>query len=108
MGFLYLVYSSDTDYYKIGITSNYNKRKKQLQTGNPNELVLENLFGSKYYKKIEQMLHNHYSHKNKLNEWFQLDYKDVKNFIKTCKTFEEAIKALEDNEFFNKKKKKLN
>lgn len=36
--FIYLIRLSENSYYKIGITKNINKRIKQLQTGNAEEI----------------------------------------------------------------------
>jgi hypothetical protein len=65
-------------------------------------MVSQNYHISEYPYRIETMLHNHFSAKNVLNEWFDLSHEDVVNFRNICKIMEERIKCLEDNPFFMK------
>jgi predicted GIY-YIG superfamily endonuclease len=95
--FVYLIRLSENSYYKIGTTKNIYKRIKQLQTGNAENIFLVNSFESKYAFKIEMALHNFYTDKNKINEWFEFSIEDEQSFIKNCKKIEENLIYLENN-----------
>ena len=59
--------------YKIGVTSNVNKRLKQLQTGNGfkiTEVASYEFFSMAYC--IERILHSKFKGCNTLGEWFDL------------------------------------
>ena len=75
-------------------------RKKELQTGNSNELYINRYFETKYPYKLEKMLHRHFHNKKLINEWFSLDDDDIKSFKETCSHYEEICDALKDNPFF--------
>lgn len=95
--FVYLIRLSENSYYKIGTTKNINKRIKELQTGNAEQLFLIDSFESEYAFKIENALHNFYRNKNKINEWFEFTIEDEVNFLKNCKKIEENLIFLEKN-----------
>ena len=64
MAYVYLIgQNGDSDYYKIGSTraSDLNKRIKQLQTGNSNQLYLKHSFQTDTPFKLERMLHFYYN-----------------------------------------------
>ena len=98
-GFVYLL--CDGEKFKIGMTkhSDINKRVKELQTGNPNEIWLHSYYETDYPLKIEKMMHGRHASSNVKNEWFDMSVSDVINFKKECKKCEEILKALEDNPF---------
>lgn len=102
-GFVYLMgESNNSELYKIGATKkkNIDERKNELQTGNPNEIVVLDYFETTKPYKLEKMLHNHFKSSNELNEWFRLDKENVKSFKKTCQHYQDIIDALSDNPFF--------
>lgn len=68
-------------YFKIGITQNAYKRRRQIQTGNP--FPVELVFSLRHPKaaEIEKKLHLFYKKVNHMREWFILDDKEV-DFIK--------------------------
>ena len=106
-GFVYLMgESNNSELYKIGATKkkNIDERKNELQTGNPNEIVVLDYFETTKPYKLEKMLHNHFKSSNELNEWFRLDKENVKSFKKTCQHYQDIIDALSDNPFFLKNK----
>ena len=108
MGFVYLIGEIDDDTkYKIGVTKkkNIDERKKELQTGNSDELYIKNVFETKYPYKLEKMLHRYFHNKNILNEWFSLDKEDVNSFNDICLKYENILLSLRDNPFFNTNKK---
>ena len=106
MAWIYLISDLENQgVYKIGMTrcKDINKRKKELQTGNPNIMFVDNTFETDYPFKIEKMLHNRFAPKQKLNEWYELEQKDIDNFITTCQEFQSICESLKDNPFFFKK-----
>ncbi len=106
MGYLYLIGETDsTDTYKIGVTrkNNINERKRELQTGNSTELYIRYTYETENPYKLEKMLHRHYFAKHKFNEWFTLTELDAKEFINTCKKYDNIINSLKDNPFYNRK-----
>ena len=108
MAFVYLIGEVNNDNkYKIGVTKkkNINERKKELQTGNSDELYIKNVFETKYPYKLEKMLHRHFYDKNILNEWFNLSKDDVNSFNDICLKYENILLSLKDNPFFNTNKK---
>ena len=76
---------------------------KQLQTGNGTELHLVNYHQTFYPYRIEQMLHNRFSDKREMGEWFRLNIDDISSFKEICEKFEEIIDLMKDNPFFIKK-----
>lgn len=96
-GYVYLIRNNSFE-YKIGMTKqNVNKRLKQLQTGNSQDLLLVKFLLVENYKKVEKSLHNHFSNKRINREWFNLNKKDVKKFEMFAKTYENSIKVFNSN-----------
>lgn len=86
--FLYLLKVKGHKLYKIGITNDLPKRKRELQTGNPMELnyvfaVEADLidFYGKEIVYLERFLHQNYEECRVLGEWYELSNLDV------CKVF---------------------
>ena len=101
MGYVYLICYSPKDLFKIGVTrGSVEKRLKELQTGNGNELHIVHIQKTNYPFKMEAMLHRKFYPKQKLNEWFELEVKDVVDFQKHCDRCQQIIDALKDNPFF--------
>lgn len=105
MGFVYLIGDKEKyGSYKIGATrGNVNRRMKSLQTGNSGELFLENFYETEYPFIVENILHNRFSYKKTINEWFELELNDVAKFKENCESIEEIIETMKDNPFFRKK-----
>jgi hypothetical protein len=102
-GYIYLICDNLNNKYKIGMTKgDINKRMKQLQTGNSNELFIHSYYKTKYPFRLEKILHNKFTNYNTLNEWFELPDSDVINFSNSCKEQEDIILSLLDNPFFSK------
>ncbi len=97
MKYVYLIQSLENGYYKIGVSTQPQKRLKQLQTGNSSTLKLIDAFLSEYAMKIEKSLHNRYSYLKKEGEWFDLSIEIEVNFIDECKKIENNIKILKEN-----------
>ena len=102
-GYVYLICDPSNTTFKIGVTRDLkSQRLKKLQTGNSTELFISSIYKTKYPFRMETMLHSRFANKNELNEWFNLEAKDVGQFINICKETEDIIKSLLDNPFFNK------
>lgn len=102
-GYVYLLGDSSQNLYKIGMTTKpIEERLKELQTGNATELHLCAYHETDYPRRVESMLHNRFKNKNILNEWFELDSKDISSFNDTCNGIEEIISIMKDNVFFTK------
>ena len=106
MGHVYLLLQTDIDgneSYKIGVTKRDIKiRLSELQTGNPNKIVLLKQYESKNYLKVEQWLHRKYQTRTEAkNEWRTLTDEQVFSFINDCQTADDNIQfLLENNSLF--------
>lgn len=95
--FVYLLKIQENGIYKIGVSKNVEKRVKQLQTGNTEQIYLVNKFHSNYPYKIESYLHNIYKSNTISGEWFYLSDDDVNSFIDNCKKCETNFKCMDEN-----------
>lgn len=104
MAFVYLLGDSGQDNtFKIGITrGSIEKRIKQLQTGNGEEIYLVDFYETDYPFFLERSLHLKFYPKQKRNEWFNLDVGDVVKFKEHCRLFEDNAFSLKDNPFSKK------
>ncbi|QYB17692.1 hypothetical protein PV-S19_0328 [Pacmanvirus S19] len=81
-GYLYFIVELPyTDKVKIGISKNPQKRLKQLQTGNPNKLIIYHMFESEDYKLLERTMHNICKDLKIIGEWFELGYPSLHSLI---------------------------
>lgn len=103
MGYVYLIGEiGNENRFKIGSTrcKDINKRLKQLQTGNSEELYIKESFETTRPFKLETMLHNRFKTSNLIGEWFELSKDDVKGFKLACENLQKIIDSLKDNPFF--------
>ena len=103
MGYIYLIGEiGNENRYKIGSTrsKDINKRLKQLQTGNSEELYIKESFETSHPFKLETMLHNRFKTSNLIGEWFELSNEDVRDFKGVCENLQSIIDSLKDNPFF--------
>lgn len=56
---------------KIGVTSNIDQRLKSLQTGNPEQIVVEYIEERKNPTKAERYLHKCFAKRRLVGEWFE-------------------------------------
>ena len=94
MNYIYLIKSTDTSFYKIGVSKNPTKRLRQHQTGNPSVLKLLYQYGSDSAYKIESILKRRYSHLKKEGEWYDLSVKEDTQFIVDCARIEKSLSDL--------------
>jgi len=103
MGYVYLICDPANDTYKIGVTRNLkSNRIKKLQTGNSTELHIVSIYKCDYPFRLEKMLHNHFTLKHELNEWYNLQLEDIVHFGNICEMLNDRIKSLSENPFFMK------
>lgn len=92
--YLYVIRCIGTNFYKIGITNNLNKRLKTHQTGCPLKLKyifaveadIEDFLGREI-TYLEKFLHNNYASHKIHGEWFCLTYSHLADL---CFFFEES------------------
>ena len=80
--FVYLIKTKDTNQYKVGITSNLDRRLWQLQNANPNKLSVESLrcvSDRQEARKLEKQIHQYLKriHAHIRGEWFDIHPADV-------------------------------
>lgn len=80
---IYILYSCG--YYKIGITTNIDKRISDLQTGNPFLIQLVFFKIVNDASALESKLHKKYKNKNVLGEWFWLNNEDIQDIRSAVK-----------------------
>ena len=104
MAFVYLLGDCGQDNcFKIGMTrGKIEKRIKQLQTGNGEEIYLVNYYETEYPFYIERSLHLKFFPEKKRNEWFTLEVEDIVKFKEYCREFENTAIVLKDNPFAKK------
>lgn len=103
MGYVYLIGEKNNENkYKIGSTrcSDINKRLKQLQTGNSNQLILESYYETDKPFKLETMLHNKFKKNNVIGEWFEMTENDIDIFKEACEKYQNIIDSLKENPYF--------
>ena len=83
-GLIYLIKIDDREQYKIGVTTNLEKRMDQLGTKMPFKLEIINVIKSKNIYALEKKLHNKFENENISGEWFILGKKDIE-YIKSIK-----------------------
>lgn len=92
---IYLVKQENTQLFKIGVTKkNILERIFELQTGNPNKIILVDEFETKWNFKLENYLHNYFKLKHVNGEWFELNKEDINNFISICNKGENMFNIL--------------
>ena len=69
------------EYYKIGISTNYENRRKTYRTENP--FVIDEIFAEKIHcaDKVESCLKRMFKHQNHRGEWFNFTRRDLKFII---------------------------
>lgn len=70
---------------KIGMTKNLKVRIKSLSMASGQELTLVTTYcpHNVEYNKLERMLHNHYSDKRGIGEWFHMEV-SAEEFLEVC------------------------
>lgn len=84
MKYVYLIQSLENSYYKIGVSTNPEKRVLALQTGNSSKLKLVEKFKTDIPYRIEKIMQRRYSHLHKNGEWFQMTIENEILFKSEC------------------------
>lgn len=87
-GLVYLLKSKKDNIYKIGVTTNINKRLPQIATKLPFEIKLHHKIKCDKIYVLEKKLHNMFDDKRLNGEWFRLNKNDVKTIIEEGNNFE--------------------
>ena len=96
--YLYMLRAGNTDYYKIGVSININKRIEALQSGNPHKLTIyESVYTRERY--LEGIIHRKLKQYRVEGEWFHFD-KDVIKTI-SLKRYRDSFHA---QEYYRKRK----
>lgn len=79
---VYFIKNEETGLIKIGCSKDINKRYRDLQAQNEhlgytNKLVLLDKILVDNYYDLEQYIHNKYSEKRVINEWFKITKEDI-------------------------------
>lgn len=77
-GFIYLVSAKGANRYKIGLTTNIERRFKRLEQQAPFPLVLIHFFATSDCLTSESALHQRFASSRVHGEWFELTDEDVK------------------------------
>jgi hypothetical protein len=72
-GQVYFIQSGDRGLIKIGSAVNSRRRRGELQTGNPDDLVLHSVFHADDCDLMEKRLHRRFRHLHVRGEWFRAD-----------------------------------
>lgn len=99
--FVYLIKYEDANLYKIGISKNPKNRLKQLQTSNPQNLLLLEQFKTNYGFKLERYVQLNLKNNNIKLEWFESDSDFKEEFIEACKRGEKIFDTLKNNTYMN-------
>ena len=98
---LYILFISELNVCKIGISENVEKRIKQLQTGCPFKIDVVKKYESPMSSRIEKILHRQYQNRkvdeneyNLMGEWFNLTIGEVLDFEENCMEIEKTINFL--------------
>lgn len=93
-GFVYLVKTSPRHFYKIGKSKHPYRRLQTLQTGNAVKLdIIERVFSFDCHA-LESALHNHYSRYWIRGEWYRLNDKIVKDFLRIANELDKQQEQL--------------
>ena len=74
----YIIRQEGTNLYKIGKSSMLGNRINQLQTGNPNKLIIY----ATSEGNSEWLIHNQLETKNKIGELYELKQTDLKEVLR--------------------------
>lgn len=93
---IYLIQQQNTNFYKIGVSNDPQRRVNDLQTGNQETLILVKSIPVNYNFKTENALHKRYASQNLQLEWFELTKEQVDKFEDYCRQIEANFLLLEE------------
>jgi hypothetical protein len=80
-GLVYIARSGE--YHKIGLTSDFERRREELTKNTPLEITWAYLIPTSDMHKLEKTLHEKYKNKRHKGEWFNLSETDLKEIQDT-------------------------
>ena len=91
--YVYIIQMGDTNYYKIGITTDIKYRLKALQTGNPLPLTTKALFTTtkKWVRQFEQIFHTELSYCKCTGEWFNFNHNEIQILTNLAKIYDNMV-----------------
>lgn len=101
--FLYFIREEFKGLVKIGITSNVRTRMGTLQTSCPQNLELIGYLETEYAESLEKFIHDRFSDRNYLREWFTFSDDEIEMILNFCG----VNIALPKETFFSQLKKNL-
>lgn len=80
--FLYIIGTEDRK-QKIGFSKNVNKRLTELQTGNPDKLIIHHTEAvpEDRVRLLERKIHRELGYRRIQGEWFDLTAEEAKSFL---------------------------
>ena len=74
----YLYILSDGTYYKVGISNDYNKRFRNIQTGNAKKVLPLWIFKCEDAGYLEKIIHKAFFDKKIQGEWLTFSFEELK------------------------------
>jgi predicted GIY-YIG superfamily endonuclease len=90
---------SDSGEYKIGVSKHPEKRLKQHQTGNPENISLICKFQTEIPYKVETAVKNFLVTYRKNREWFEFPLEVEYGFYELCKRSESNLLLLQEKKY---------
>lgn len=100
--FVYFVAQAHSNFIKIGITTDLANRVRQLQTGNPQRLIVLRTFKFVSWeaaKSFEALMHKRYARFRAHSEWFNLNPLDLFSDINFALEMGAALKDIDMADF---------
>jgi len=93
-GYVYIV---ECDWkYKIGVARDVRQRIREMQTGNPNPLVLKDAVIADRAQALEQILHGFFEEHRNTGEWHDINADQLADVVRRFKNWTEHVtEALE-------------
>lgn len=89
--YLYILHQTGSQYYKIGITTNPEKRFEAIQSCNPQPLNVAAIIEHRKAGTIEIVLHEHFKNERVRNEWFLLSSEQLNKALKLIINYTSGI-----------------
>jgi len=91
--YLLRIENDEEVYFKIGWTSrDINTRVRELETGNPLDIQIRQVFETRHAVALESALHRMYAHRKHRDEWFTNI--DENEFVRACVTLSRGMEIL--------------
>ena len=89
--YVYLMESTKTGQFKIGVSKDPDVRKKTLETGHGGPLNIRYSFHTEYPFAVEAQLHQYFENQRKEGEFFELSIDDTERFIYLCSLYDNCL-----------------